>query len=101
MFRSSSLKVLSKEFQDWIITIYATPLEDLVQRTQLAWPQTEEVSVLPASPVEDEAQSTRELPNRTRLIAYLGKGALPSPRGATTYECTILTCMLAHACLQC
>ena len=49
------LETLSKEFQDRIITVYATPLEDLVQRTQFAWPQTEEVSVLPTSPVEDEA----------------------------------------------
>ena len=63
------LEGLAEESQDWIITIHAAPMEDLVQRTQLAWPQTEEVSVLPASPVEDEAQRTRKLPRRTRLIA--------------------------------
>ena len=50
------LEGLAKEFQDWVITIYAAPLEDLVQCTQLAWPQAdEELSILPASPVEDEA----------------------------------------------
>ena len=46
------LEGLAKESQDWVITIHAAPLEDLVQCTQLAWPQAEEVSVLPASPVE-------------------------------------------------
>ena len=69
-------EALAEEFENGIVAAHATPLKDLVQRTQLAGPQAEEVSVLPAAPVEDEAQSTCKLPWRTGLIAYLRQSAL-------------------------